>query len=121
MSGRDSPDKKISTELIFSNQKRILGFLNAVSTKCDTDKNTKITSKSREQLIDVMIMLKNIGIVRHITKKNESLYELSTCDGESNDIFPNVVNGELIMEDRCGRMSDLEFDEPTHRVRFLQH
>jgi DNA-directed RNA polymerase II subunit RPB1 len=25
--------------------------------------------------------------------------------------FPNIVNGELSMEERCGRMNDLEFDE----------
>ena len=29
-------------------------------------------------------------------------------DGE---FFPNIVNGQLILEERCGRMNDLEFDK----------
>jgi DNA-directed RNA polymerase II subunit RPB1 len=110
LSGRGRPDKKISTEFVFSNEKCILGFLNAVSTK-HTNDCTTITSTSREQLIDIMVMLKNINIVGHISKKNDSLYELSIRDDDSNNIFPNVVNGELTMEERSGRMIDLEFDE----------
>ena len=47
-----------------------------------------------------------------VKDKQDKLQLLSKRDLLNDDVFfPNVVNGELLMEKRCGRMIDLEFDE----------
>ena len=169
MSGQHDHNKKLSSDIVFSNRHCISGFLDAYISgegclhehkrdygSSNIIENISMTSTSRHLLVDVMVMMKNIGVTGHINKTRfvtinnrgalpENVYHLSVINKESQKLakllnltvkdkqdklqlllncdfgngtstsdykfFPNVVNGELLMENRCGRMIDLEFDE----------
>ena len=172
--GNLSHNKYVSPKIVFSNKECILGFLDAYiggdgcisrynTTKDNDNKIYKyvgisMSSVSYELLLDVQIMLKNLGVVGKINKprkvesnnrgtlpenihqgyellvknkqgqnlagllnikvaeKQQKCYELLKENFKyeyslSDTVIPNIVNGELIMEQRDMRMNDLEFDE----------
>ena len=172
--GNLSHNKYVSPKIVFSNKECILGFLDAYiggdgcisrynTTKDNDNKIYKyvgisMSSVSYELLLDVQIMLKNLGVVGKINKprkvesnnrgtlpenihqgyellvknkqgqnlaallnikvaeKQQKCYELLKENFKyeyslSDTVIPNIVNGELIMEQRDMRMKDLEFDE----------
>ena len=87
--------------IAFSNRECIDGFLDAVGPTPE--------SSSVSFLIDIQIMLKNVGISSFIETTGNS-YRLRRSDLVSN-MIPNMVHGSLSMESREGRMPDLEFDQ----------
>ena len=168
--GKLSHKKSISPTIVFSNRKCILGFLDAYiggdgCVNCKTRKSglvqpvdISICSVSRNMLIDIGVMLRNLDIdssVNKLTKqtknnrgtlpeniqqaygltirnkqsqklasilnltiqsKNEKLKRLMGREfryeySESDLCFPNIIDGELIMESRNDRMMDLKFDQ----------
>jgi len=168
--GKLSQGKYVSDKIMFSNKECILGFLDAYiggdgcvhqHKRVDGSKRSdcvSVTSVSRDLLMNVQIMLKNLGVIGKIHKlkkieknnrgtlpenirqgyslvvtnqqgqklakllnmkpesKNEKCKQLlsETFKYEFNqaDLFvPNIVNGELIMENRDGRYEDIEFDK----------
>jgi DNA-directed RNA polymerase beta' subunit len=165
MCGKLSHNKFVSPKIVFSNRECILGFLDSyisgdgcINRCSNTEKSVKIeiTSVSRPMLTDVMVMLKNIGIVGNIYKPKKvetnnrgsqnikqhfclqirnmqsqklgSILNLSIKEKQQHVenlltqnfmyeynkdylTIPNIVNGELIMQDRNNQMLDLEFDK----------
>ena len=172
--GNLSHNKYVSPKIVFSNKECILGFLDAYiggdgcisrynTTKDNENKIYKyvgisMSSVSYELLLDVQIMLKNLGVVGKINKpkkvesnnrgtllenihqgyellvknkqgqtlakllnikvveKQQKCYELLKENFKyeyslSDTVIPNIIDGELIMEQRDMRMKDLEFDE----------
>ncbi len=168
--GKLSHKKSISPTIVFSNRECILGFLDAYiggdgCVNCKTRKSglvqpvdISICSVSRNMLIDIGVMLRNLDIdssVNKLTKqtknnrgtlpeniqqaygltirnkqsqklasilnltiqsKNEKLKRLMDREfcyeySESDLCFPNIIDGELIMESRNDRMMDLKFDQ----------
>ena len=163
--GKLSHNKSVSEKIIFSNPECMMGFLDAYIggdgcvTRSSYNKNPvsiDITSVSLRMLTDIMVMLKNIGIVGNIhkPKKIESNnrgsknikqhYILQIKNKQSQKLgeilnlpikekqqrvenllkqnfmyeynktyltLPNIVNGELIMQDRNDSMPDLLFDQ----------
>jgi len=168
--GNLSNNKFVSDKIIFSNRECIIGFLDAYiggdghvcqSKKVGGDKRTNtinVSSVSYTLLMNVQIMLKNLGILCKIrkTKKAEKNnrgtlpenikqpYELSVanqqvqklasilnlvpsykqvksqlsltqtfkyeyCMSDSN--VPNIIDGNLVMEERNNRFPDIEFDK----------
>lgn len=169
--GNLSHKKFVSDKIVFSNHDCILGFLDAYiggdgcvhrskSNKTNLYRSETIgmTSVSHNLLMNVQIMLKNLGIVskiykpKKIEKNNRGTlpenikqhYELivankqsqklakllnmkpaqkqENCQNLLNESFkydycmsdltvPNIVDGKLVMEDRMGRFTDIEFDQ----------
>ena len=148
--------KELSSDMIFSNEICILGFLDAyvgggnglIHTKEQGDtRGISITSTSKALLTDIRMMIRNLNIESHMFDVPNcfSTYKLSIYGKESHKLadnlnlsveskqkelkilmqrdfiylsrkfdelsFPNIVDGELIMEERSSRMNDLEFDE----------
>ena len=172
--GNLSHNKYVSPKIVFSNKECIMGFLDAyiggdgcisrynTTKECETKKyrysGISMSSVSYNLLLDVQIMMKNLGIISkmHKPRKVESNnrgtlpenihqgYELSVTNKQSQKLakllnikveekqqkcielltqvfkweysredltIPNIVNGELIMEDRNNNMVDLQFDQ----------
>jgi DNA-directed RNA polymerase beta' subunit len=167
--GNLSHNKFVSDKIMFSNRECMLGFMDAYiggdghvsqSKKVGGMKRTQsicATSVSYTMLMNVQIMLKNLGIIGKIykTKKPEKNnrgtraenirqpYELVVANQQmqklanllnmrpaekqakaqlsltqkfkyeycmSDMIVPNIVDGNIVMEERNGRFPDTEFD-----------
>jgi DNA-directed RNA polymerase beta' subunit len=92
-------------------------------------KNRLITSNNRGTLPENFHVAYNLDIRNKQSQKLAKLLNLTVKDKQAkvllllerefkidnrtfdDKFFPNIVNGELAVEDRCGRMNDLEFDE----------
>jgi len=172
--GNLSHNKYVSPKIVFSNKECMLGFLDAYiggdgtisryNIGKDGEEKTykysaiSMTSVSYQLLLDVQVMIKNLGVVGkiHKPKKVESNnrgtlpenihqgYELRVSNiygqklagllnikveekqqrclellkesfkwehGKENLKIPNIVGGQLIMEDRNNNMIDLQFDQ----------
>jgi DNA-directed RNA polymerase beta' subunit len=168
--GNLSHNKFVSEKIVFSNKECILGFLDAyiggdgcVHQRKSKDgsmrvENIGMTSVSYTLLLDVQIMLKNLGINGKIYKptkveKNnrgtlseniKQHYELvvanqqgqklakllnmkpkekqAKCQQLLSETFryeycmadlkvPNIIDGQVVMEDRDNRFEDIEFDQ----------
>ena len=168
--GNLSHNKFVSEKIVFSNKECILGFLDAyiggdgcLHQRKSKDGNMRVenigmTSVSYTLLLDVQIMLKNLGINGKIYKptkveKNnrgtlpeniKQHYELvvanqqgqklakllnmkpkqkqAKCQQLLSETFryeycmadlkvPNIIDGQVIMEDRNNRFEDIEFDQ----------
>jgi DNA-directed RNA polymerase beta' subunit len=168
--GNLSHNKFVSDKIMFSNRECILGFLDAYiggdgcvnqHTKSNGIKRSdmiSVHSVSYKLLMNVQIILKNLGIIAkiHKPKKQEKNnrgtlpenfkqpYQLNIANQQSqklakllnmkpiakqtkaNQLFdetfkyeycqadltvPNIVNGQLIMENRDNRFTDIEFDQ----------
>jgi intein/homing endonuclease len=84
-----SDDARLIDKIVFSNRECILGFLNAFGTEP--------TSDSVSLLVDVQVMLKNLGTVSSL-EKNGNMYMLRRQENEK--WWPNMVHGVLRMESR---------------------
>jgi DNA-directed RNA polymerase II subunit RPB1 len=92
-------------------------------------KNRLVTSNNRGTLPENIRVTYNLDIRNKQSQKLAKILNLTVKDKQEkmllllnrefkidnrtfdDKFFPNVVNGELSMEERCGRMNDLEFDE----------
>lgn len=168
--GNLSHNKFVSEKIMFSNRECILGFLDAyiggdgcVHQRTRTDGSTRaetigVTSVSYTLLMNVQVMLKNIGVIskinkpRKVEKNNRGTlpenikqhYELIVANQQGQKLakllnmkpknkqakcqqllaetfkyeycmfdltVPNIINGQLVMESRENRFSDIEFDQ----------
>jgi DNA-directed RNA polymerase beta' subunit len=66
---------------------------------------TNEQSKNLAKMLNLSIKLKQERIVTLL--EQQYMYEYCKSDLQ----VPNIVNGELVMEPRCGRCPDLEFDQ----------
>ncbi|NBV84554.1 hypothetical protein EBR57_10625, partial [bacterium] len=95
--------KNNTNHVAFSNRECILGFLDAVGPNPE--------SACVSFLIDIQVMLKNVGISSFIEATTGNSYRLHRRHQvDRSDLVPNMIHGSLSMESRQGRMPDLEFD-----------
>ena len=127
-------NKFLSDKIIFSNKQCILGFMDAYfvgdgSIYRDQPNDGKInardissTSVSYPFLLDIQIMLKNLGIVSNIHKNIDQTYTITIPNQDKNEIFklefdkeyatvPNIIDKTIIFESRNGLYEDIIFDE----------
>lgn len=122
-------DQEMLRKIVFSNQKCLVGFLDAYIGKRGVFTNGFVVeiSDSHAALTTIQLILKNLGVISEIsnqgtvlTIRDNDLYQLSrlislpvlfvpTYQNES--MIPNTIDGEVIMEPRNGRCPDLEFDK----------
>jgi len=95
--------REMMDSIVFSNFDCICGFVFAVGPYPQ--------SHLLSIIIDVQVMLKNVGISSFIEATGNSyiLHRHANHHTISN-LVPNLVHGSLSMESRSGRMPDLEFD-----------
>jgi len=127
-------NNNISDKIVFSNPECILGFMTAYFRGQNPDEETiSITSVSKTMLTDVLVMLKNMGIVATIDNSTTNQYSLIIQNKQGQKLrellnmpfedkvsqyeydkaymtLPNKINGEIVMQDRNNTMQDLLFD-----------
>ena len=128
-------NKYLSDKIVFSNPQCIFGFMKACfGVKQLYSDTIEVSSISKTLLTDIMVMLKNMGIVSSIYKeettiqyhlvvqniqaqKLSSILNLNLSNTSQLDYdkaylsVPNKINGETVMEPRNDRFSDILFDE----------
>ena len=94
-------DTQAIDKIVFSNRDCIRGFLDAIGPE--------FTTMSISRLMDIQIMLKNLGISSSMEAVGSTYTLRRRLDLP--ELLPNMVQGSLSMESRSGRMPDLEFDQ----------
>lgn len=129
----------ISDSILFSNRECMCGFLDAFigGTRVQyTDNSVSMDSSHYQLLLDIHIMLKNVGITSRIVTSNtfSIVVENQQCTKLANLVtrnilteykhqsfeleytqadlsLPNKVDGEIVMQPRNGAMMDLAFEK----------